>query len=205
MYTRQEVYNLINLSLQNLGKDEYHETALINEEIDTLVNLVFSKNRTEDSMRKFVASYIYNHAIYIENESSDLEDSLVRKSILKRYLHHVNLEHIKGEIYYKYDTKPGKMIMYRWHNKNGILPENLSNDLLDFGIHLKSENEADQFFEMLDLIEQYTPKKLKEYMSKQEVEEIVNKINLKDVSTIFDNLEQDFSSAESLDEDQLPY
>ena len=87
---------------------------------------------------------------------------------MRKYMHGVNLNGIKGEIQYRFDKK--NSINLVWGAKQGgISPDVMVQELSEnYGLQFEAINEADQFFEMLEKYE----------AAKNEVNERVEKVKL---------------------------
>lgn len=174
IYTKNQINDLVDDILNNLTKDEFHYSALTDEEQDDLVNMICSKNRTEKSIKQFISAYIQGHAFYIDEYSDSMQNNLIRKAAINRYTHNLNLKYIKSEIYYKYDVKEGKNIMFRWHSNDGMFMDTIVDELAEMGIYISSINEADQFFEFMGYLEDYKPTKVNDTFAKEEIDLITN-------------------------------
>ena len=73
-------------------------------------------------------------------------------SVMRRYMHRMNLSGIQGEIQHRFDRK--NSINLVWGAKqDGVSPDVVAQELQSYGIQIDAINEADQFFEMLELYE----------------------------------------------------
>lgn len=123
--------------------------------IDTLFT---SLNNTSEGYRIGVAldiaDYIINNAVLTDMYDSydDVSYSMETLSAIRRYMHKVDLSGIKGEIQYKFDKK--NTVSLVWGAKQGgMAPDVIAQELQSFGINIEAINEADQFFEMLEIYE----------------------------------------------------
>ncbi len=113
-------------------------------------------------------------------------------SAIRRYMHKVDLSGIKGEIQYKFDKK--NTVSLVWGAKQGgMAPDVIAQELQSFGINIEAINEADQFFEMLEIYEKAksdVSKKaekvsLTAYGSKAQIEKLRQQI-ARDILTAYD-------------------
>lgn len=174
MYTKEQIKDIIDCSLLNLTKDEHHSSAMTIEEINDLIKICLSKNRSDKSIKQFISGYISSHAIYTDIYDSSMEQCLLRKSIIKRYAHNIDLKHLKNDIYYKYDVKQGKNIMLKWHYKGGKHINDVVDELREMGIYIDTDLQTEQFFEFLEYLEKFKPTKLNKILSKEEIYNIVD-------------------------------
>lgn len=100
-----------------------------------------------------IADYIIENSIYesmYENDNSS--EWLFQKETLKQYKGKLNLNSIKSEIYYKYDTNLGKAIIMQWGTKqDGMSVDTVPQELAEEGIFIDAINEAEIFFELVDM------------------------------------------------------
>lgn len=174
MYTDDQLRKIIDKILVNLPIEEGYDVAMTEDETEDLLKMINSRKRTDSNLKQFISSFIYNHAIYMEAGSNALEYNLIRKAAIRQYAHNLNLKYIKNEIYYRYDIQGGKMIMYRWHNKDGLYIDTLVEELKEIGIYIKSEIESEIFNEFLDCLEAYKPTIVKEVLDKEHIQSVVD-------------------------------
>ena len=100
-----------------------------------------------------IADYIIENAIYEDMYDDGMsEDALFRYNAIKEFRGKLNLSSIKSEIHHKFDTRPGNAIMMQWGTtKGGQGVDTVAQELQEFGIRIDAINEADIFFEMLDI------------------------------------------------------
>lgn len=163
--------------------------------IDTLFTRL---NNTSEGYRIGVAldiaDYIINNAVLTDMYDSydDVSYSMETLSAIRRYMHKVDLSGIKGEIQYKFDKK--NTVSLVWGAKQGgMAPDVIAQELQSFGINIEAINEADQFFEMLEIYEKAksdVSKKaekvsLTAYGSKAQIEKLRQQI-ARDILTAYD-------------------
>lgn len=113
-------------------------------------------------------------------------------SVMRRYMHGMNLSGIQSEIQHKFDRKNSINLVWG-AKKDGIAPDVVAQELEGYGIHIEAINEADQFFEMLELYErarEQVNQKAEKIMltaigSKTEIEQLRQKI-ARDVLLAYD-------------------
>lgn len=107
---------------------------------------ILTKNKIKNK-ESFLAGYYVNHAI-LADDFYNLE----RKRAINSYRHKINLTSIKDEIKYKYD-KDFRPVFLQWHNAKGLSVDVIAPELENYGIYIRAINPADQFFEILDILE----------------------------------------------------
>ena len=101
-----------------------------------------------------IADFIIENAIYedIYDDGGISEEALHTYNTIKEYRGKLNLSSIKGEIHHKYDTRPGNAIIMQWGtSKDGQGVDTVAQELQERGIQIDAINEADIFFEMVDM------------------------------------------------------
>lgn len=101
-----------------------------------------------------IADFIIENAIYedIYDDGGISEEALHTYKTIKEYRGKLNLSSIKGEIHHKYDTRPGNAIIMQWGtSKDGQGVDTVAQELQERGIQIDAINEADIFFEMVDM------------------------------------------------------
>lgn len=97
-----------------------------------------------------VAEYIIQNAA-LENlyEDADNEAYIDTISILKPYLHKLDLSGIKSEIKYHYDRDNSPYLLWgKRRGQDGQTPDVVAMELAENGFYIESTNEADIFFEI---------------------------------------------------------
>lgn len=180
-------------------RDGQYEGVLSGKNRAEVIEKLFTKlNSTPEGYRIGVAldiaDYIINNAVLTDMYETYNDDSYAMGvlSIMRRYMHGVNLSGIQSEIQYKYDRK--NSINLVWGAKTGgQSPDVIAQELEGYGIHIEAINEAEQFFEMLELYErarEQVNKKAEKIMltaigSKTEIEQLRQKI-ARDVLLAYD-------------------
>lgn len=97
-----------------------------------------------------VAEYIIQNAA-LENlyEDADNEAYIDTISVLKPYLHRLDLSGIKSEIKYHYDRDNSPYLLWgKRRGQEGQAPDVVAMELAEHGFYIDSTNEADIFFEI---------------------------------------------------------
>ena len=120
------------------------------------INYLFqSLNTVKEGYRGSVALKIADYLIentvltdmYIDSDST--AEAMRQLSVLRSYMHKIDLRHIQGEIQHRFDKK--NSINLVWGAKErGIAPDTLPQLLADEGIFIDAVNEADAFFQMIE-------------------------------------------------------
>lgn len=157
VYTKAEATDVINsiieerLVFDKMGM--YGE--LRGKDRQQVIDYLYTKlNTVKEGYRSGVALKIAD--FLIENTvltdmyaDSDTSESMRILSVLRGYMHKLDLKGIQSEIQYKFDNKNSVSLV--WGAKEGgIAPDTLPQVLAEEGIFIESENGADIFFEMLD-------------------------------------------------------
>ena len=164
-----------------------------------VIDTLFTKlNNTSEGYRIGVAldiaDYIINNAVLTDMYDSydDVSYAMETLSVIRRYMHKVDLRGIKGEIQHKFDKKNAVSLV--WGAKQGgMAPDVIAQELQSYGINIEAINEADQFFEMLEIYEKAksdVSKKaekvsLTAYGSKAQIEKLRQQI-ARDILTAYD-------------------
>lgn len=164
-----------------------------------VIDTLFTKlNNTSEGYRIGVAldiaDYIINNAVLTDMYDSydDVSYAMETLSVIRRYMHKVDLRGIKGEIQHKFDKKNAVSLV--WGAKQGgMAPDVIAQELQSYGINIEAINEADQFFEMLEIYEKAksdVSKKaekvsLTAYGSKTQIEKLRQQI-ARDILTAYD-------------------
>ncbi len=101
-----------------------------------------------------IADYIIENSIYEDIYQDGInEEFLYQYDTLKEYRGKLDLDSIKGEIRHKFDDKANAIIM-QWGkrtNVKGLGVDEVAMELQESGIQIDATNDADQFFEILDV------------------------------------------------------
>ena len=102
-----------------------------------------------------IADYMIEHTVLTDMyDTVDTAESMRKLSVLRGYMHQIDLRYIQDEIKYRFDKKNTiNLIWAAPKGEHGISPDTLPQLLAEEGIYLNSVNEADCFFEMLEVYE----------------------------------------------------
>lgn len=180
-------------------RDGQYEGVLSGKNRAEVIEKLFTKlNSTPEGYRIGVAldiaDYIINNAVLTDMYDSydDVSYAMETLSVIRRYMHKVDLRGIKGEIQHKFDKKNAVSLV--WGAKQGgMAPDVIAQELQSYGINIEAINEADQFFEMLEIYEKAksdVSKKaekvsLTAYGSKTQIEKLRQQI-ARDILTAYD-------------------
>ena len=182
MRTYQENVKYIQSLLQNICLDENNPedpriVTLSRKHTETLAKLLSQKKRDKKSELAFIAGFIKEHA-EIEDMYDDANEKARIRGILKSYKHGINLTPIKADIQFTYDRK--NTMFLNWHNKVSKGMDCVAMELESRGIRLMSENPADQFIEMQELIADSKPTYVKDFYTGEQIKKMIkNEENIK--------------------------
>lgn len=180
-------------------RDGQYEGVLSGKNRAEVIEKLFTKlNSTPEGYRIGVAldiaDYIINNAVLTDMYETYNDDSYAMGvlSIMRHYMHGMDLSGIQSEIQYKFDRKNSINLVWG-AKKDGTAPDVVAQELEGHGIHIEAINEADQFFEMLELYErarEQVNQKAEKIMltaigSKTEIEQLRQKI-ARDVLLAYD-------------------
>ncbi len=97
-----------------------------------------------------VAEYIIQHSA-MENlwDDTDNQAYIDTISVLKPYLHNLDLSSIRGEIKYRYDKDNSPYLIWgKRRGEKGQSPDVVAQELAEQGFYIEATNEADIFFEI---------------------------------------------------------
>lgn len=155
VYSKVEAEQIINNVLGNYMAfgDSYGE--LSGKSRREVIEMLWRGLNTADPGRQAkvaldVAEYIIQNAA-LENlyEDADNEVYIDTISILKPYLHKLDLSGIKSEIKYHYDRDNSPYLLWgKRRGQDGQTPDVVAMELAENGFYIESTNEADIFFEI---------------------------------------------------------
>ncbi len=173
------------------GKLSGKSKAEIIDRLFTKLNSANEGYRTGVALN--IADYILENAVLEDMyDLTDNSEDMRVLSVLRSYMHNIDLSGIQEEIRYKYDNK--NTINLVWGNKNSKqTPDVIAQELAEFGIFIDAVNEADIFFQMVDKYESARAAvnkkvenvKLKTYGSKAKIEQLRQEI-ARDVLLAYD-------------------
>lgn len=140
-------------------RDGQFEGVLSGKNRAEIIERLFTKlNNTPEGYRLGVAlniaDYIINNAVLTDMYETFNDDSYAMGvlSTLRSYMHRMDLSGIQSEIQHKFDKKNSINLVWG-AKKDGVAPDVIAQELQELGIRIEAINEADQFFEMLEIYE----------------------------------------------------
>ena len=162
VYTKAEAAEVINSIIEErlVFEDIGMYGELRGKDRQAVIDYLFRKlNTVKEGYRGGVAlriaDYMIEHTVLTDmysESSGEVSEAMHTLSVLRRYMHKIDLRHIHGEIQYRFDKK--NSINLVWGAKEGgIAPDTLPQLLAEEGIFLDAINEADCFLQMVDMYE----------------------------------------------------
>lgn len=162
VYTKAEAAEVINSIIEErlVFEDIGMYGELRGKDRRAVIDYLFRKlNTVKEGYRGGVAlriaDYMIEHTVLTDmyaESNGEVSEAMRKLSVLRRYMHKINLHHIQGEIRYRFDRK--NSINLIWGAKEGgIAPDTLPQLLAEEGIFLDAINEADCFLQMVDMYE----------------------------------------------------
>lgn len=162
VYTKAEAAEVINSIIEErlVFEDIGMQGELRGKDRQAVIDYLFRKlNTVKEGYRGGVAlriaDYMIEHTVLTDmysESNGEVSEAMRRLSVLRRYMHKIDLRHIQGEIQYRFDKK--NSINLVWGAKEGgIAPDTLPQLLAEEGIFLDAINEADCFLQMVDMYE----------------------------------------------------
>lgn len=162
VYTKAEAAEVINSIIEErlVFEDIGMYGELRGKDRQAVIDYLFQKlNTVKEGYRGGVAlriaDYMIEHTVLTDmyaESNGEVSEAMRKLSVLRRYMHKINLHHIQGEIRYRFDRK--NSINLIWGAKEGgIAPDTLPQLLAEEGIFLDAINEADCFLQMVDMYE----------------------------------------------------
>ncbi len=189
VYSKLDATEVINSIIsERLVLDDKYGTLSGKSKAEVIDRLFTKLNSANEGYRTGVAlniaDYILENAVLEDMyDLTDNSEDMRVLSVLRSYMHNINLSGIQEEIKYKYDNKNNINLI--WGNKNSKqTPDIIAQELAEFGIFIDAVNEADIFFQMVDKYESARAAvnkkvetiKLKTYGSKAKIEELRQQI-----------------------------
>ena len=160
VYTKAEAAEVINSIIEErlVFEDIGMQGELRGKDRQAVIDYLFQKlNTVREGYRGGVAlriaDYMIEHTVltdmYAEN-NGEVSEAMRKLSVLRRYMHKIDLRHIQDEIRYRFDKK--NSINLVWGAKEGgISPDTLPQLLAEEGIYIDATNEAECFLQMVDM------------------------------------------------------
>lgn len=164
------------------------------EVVDMLFNQLNSaKEGYRTSVALNIADYLIENTVLNDMYVYDNADAMNDLTVLRSYMHKVDLKSIWGEIQYKFDDKRNSIALVWGAREGGMAPDVIAQELNDRGIRIEAINEADCFFEMLEKYESLRNEvnkkteevKLRDYGSEEQIETLRQQI-ARDVLLAYD-------------------
>ena len=202
VYSRSDAESVISAIMdERLTFDDGKYGVLAGKNRAEVVDYLFKKlNTVKEGYRIGVALKIADYLI--DNTTlSDMyaaetvSESMRTLSVLRYYMHKMDLSGIQSEIKHRYDNK--NTINLLWaapKGEKGIAPDTLAQSLESDAIFLSGWNEADMFFEMVDMYESarrdvqesVQQQSLRDYGGKEQLEKLRQDI-ARDILLAYDN------------------
>lgn len=158
VYSKLDATEVINSIIdERLVLDDKYG-VLSKKDKNAVIDRLFTKlNNTSEGYRSGVAlsiaDYIIERTVLQDMyDTADYSDEMRVLTVLRSYMHNIDLSGIQGEIRHKYDTK--NSINLVWGSKTSKqTPDTIAQELAEEGIFIDAINEADIFFQMIDRYE----------------------------------------------------
>ena len=162
VYNRAEAEDVINSIIEDrlVFEDIGMQGELRGKDRQEIIDYLFKElNTVKEGYRGGVAlkiaDFMIEHTVLTDmyaDSNGEVSEAMRRLSVLRRYMHKIDLRHIQGEIQYRFDRK--NSINLVWGAKEGgIAPDTLPQLLADEGIFIDAVNEADCFLQMVEMYE----------------------------------------------------
>ena len=162
VYTKAEAAEVINSIIEErlVFEEIGMQGELRGKDRQAVIDYLFQKlNTVKEGYRGGVAlkiaDFMIEHTVLTDmyaDSNGEVSEAMRRLSVLRRYMHKIDLRHIQGEIQYRFDRK--NSINLVWGAKEGgIAPDTLPQLLADEGIFIDAVNEADCFLQMVETYE----------------------------------------------------
>lgn len=162
VYTKAEAAEVINSIIEErlVFEDIGMYGELRGKDRQAVIDYLFQKlNTVKEGYRGGVAlriaDYMIEHTVLTDmyaESNGEVSEAMRKLSVLRRYMHRIDLRHIQDEIQYRFDKK--NSINLVWGAKEGgVAPDTLPQLLAEEGIFLDAINEADCFLQMVDMYE----------------------------------------------------
>ena len=162
VYTKAEAAEVINSIIEErlVFEDIGMYGELRGKDRQAVIDYLFQKlNTVKEGYRGGVAlriaDYMIEHTVLTDmyaESSGEVSEAMRKLSVLRGYMHKIDLRYIQDEIQYRFDKK--NSINLIWGAKEGgISPDTLPQLLAEEGIFLDAINEADCFLQMVDMYE----------------------------------------------------
>lgn len=162
VYTKAEAAEVINSIIEErlVFEDIGMYGELRGKDRQAVIDYLFQKlNTVKEGYRGGVAlkiaDFMIEHTVLTDmyaESNGEVSEAMRKLSVLRRYMHKIDLRHIQDEIQYRFDKR--NSINLVWGAKEGgIAPDTLPQLLADEGIFIDAVNEADCFLQMVEMYE----------------------------------------------------
>ena len=162
VYTKAEAAEVINSIIEErlVFEEIGMQGELRGKDRQAVIDYLFQKlNTVKEGYRGGVAlkiaDFMIEHTVLTDmyaDSNGEVSEAMRKLSVLRRYMHRIDLRHIQDEIQYRFDKR--NSINLVWGAKEGgIAPDTLPQLLAEEGIFLDAINEADCFLQMVDMYE----------------------------------------------------
>lgn len=162
VYTKAEAAEVINSIIEErlVFEDIGMYGELRGKDRQAVIDYLFQKLNTvkegyHGGVALRIADYMIEHTVLTDmyaESSGEVSEAMRKLSVLRGYMHKIDLRYIQDEIQYRFDKK--NSINLIWGAKEGgISPDTLPQLLAEEGIFLDAINEADCFLQMVDMYE----------------------------------------------------
>lgn len=158
VYTKAEAAEVINSIVEErlvFDRDGLYG-ELRGKDRQEVVDYLFKKlNTAKEGYRTGVAlkiaDFLIEHTLLTDMYADTYSSEAMRVlSVLRGYMHGLDLKSLKGEIEYKFDKKNSVALV--WGAKEGgTAVDTIPQELAEQGIYIEATNEADILFEMLEM------------------------------------------------------
>lgn len=198
VYSKAEAAEVINSIIDERLVLEDKYGSLSGKSKAEVVDMLFrqlnsAKEGYRSSVALNIADYLIENTVLNDMYVYDNADAMNDLTVLRSYMHKVDLKSIWGEIQYKFDDKRNSIALVWGAREGGMAPDVIAQELNDRGIRIEAINEADCFFEMLEKYESLRNEvnkkteevKLRDYGSEEQIETLRQQI-ARDVLLAYD-------------------
>ncbi len=198
VYSKAEAAEVINSIIDERLVLEDKYGSLSGKSKAEVVDMLFRQlNSAKDGYRGTVAlniaDYLIENTVLNDMYVYDNADAMTELTILRSYMHKVDLKSIWGEVQHKFDDKRSSIALVWGAKEGGMAPDVIAQELNDRGIRIEAINEADCFFEMIekydslrkDVNQKAKEVMLRDYGSEEQIETLRQQI-AKDILLAYD-------------------
>ena len=198
VYSKAEAAEVINSIIDERLVLEDKYGSLSGKSKAEVVDMLFRQlNSAKDGYRGTVAlniaDYLIENTVLNDMYVYDNADAMTELTILRSYMHKVDLKSIWGEVQHKFDDKRSSIALVWGAKEGGMSPDVIAQELNERGIQIEAINEADCFFEMIekydslrkDVNQKAKEVMLRDYGSEEQIETLRQQI-AKDILLAYD-------------------